>query len=154
MWWLILILIIIGALLLMVELVLLPGITVAGIASLVAYCGAAYVGYTNYGVGGMVISIGVIVLVSVAATWFSLRAKTWQRFALKQSIDSHSQQSPEGDVKTGEHGVTITRLAPMGKVIIGGATYEAKVIDAFVNQQTEVEVTGFENFTVIVKPIQ
>jgi membrane-bound ClpP family serine protease len=138
----------------MVELVLLPGITIAGIASLVAYCGAAYVAYVNYGVNGVLISLGVIVVISVVATWFSLRAKTWQKFALKQNIDSHSQESPEGAVKMGERGVAITRLAPMGKVIIGGQTYEAKVIDSFVNQQTEVEVTGFENFTVIVKQIQ
>lgn len=154
MWWLIVVLILIGALLLVAELVLLPGITVAGIASLASYCGAAYIGYANYGVTGVLISVGVIIVVSVIATWFSLRAKTWQKLALKQNIDSRSQESPEGAVKTGERGVAITRLAPMGKVIIGGETYEAKVIDAFVDQQTEVEVTGFENFTVIVKPIQ
>jgi membrane-bound ClpP family serine protease len=151
--WLILVLIIIGALLLLVEIVLLPGITIAGIASLASYCGAAYVGYVNYGVSGVLITVGVIVVVSVAATWFSLRAKTWQRFALHQNIDSHSHTSPADVVKTGERGVTITRLAPMGKVIIGGQTFEAKVVEGFVDQQTEVEVTGFENFTVIVKPI-
>jgi membrane-bound ClpP family serine protease len=136
-----------------VELVLLPGITVAGIASLVAYCGAAYVAYINYGVNGVLISVAVIVVVSLLATWFSLRAKTWQKFALHQNIESRSNSSPADVVKTGERGVALTRLAPMGKVIIGGATYEAKVLEGFVDQQTEVEVTGFENFTVIVKPI-
>jgi membrane-bound ClpP family serine protease len=154
MWWLIAILIVIGALLLVVELVLLPGITIAGIASLASYCGAAYVAYINYGVNGVLVSIGVIVVVSLLATWFSLRAKTWQKFALHQNIDSHSHSSPADMVKTGERGVAITRLAPMGKVIIGGETYEAKAVETFVDQQTEVEVTGFENFTVVVKPIK
>ncbi len=154
MWWLIVIIIIVGASLLVVELVLLPGFTIAGIAALACYCGASYMAYANYGVTGLLIAVGVVVVVSVAATWFSLRAKTWKRFALNQNIDGEAQSSPEHQVKIGERGVAITRLAPMGKVIIGGQTYEAKAIDAFVDQQTEVEVTGFENFNVIVKTIK
>ena len=154
MWWIIAILIVIGALLLVVELILLPGFTVAGIGGLACYCGAAYMAYANYGGTGLLITIGVVVLVSIIATWFSLRAKTWKKFALSQNIDGEAQVSPEQQVKTGERGVAITRLAPMGKVMIGGQTYEAKAIDLFVDQQTEVEVTGFENFNVIVKPIK
>lgn len=153
MWWLIGILIIIGALLLVAELVLLPGITIAGIGALGSYCGAAYVGYANYGTTGVVVTIAVIIVVSVIATWLSLRAKTWQKLALKQNIDSKSQESPDGPVKIGERGVAVTRLAPMGKVMIGGETYEAKAIDTFVDQQTEVEVTGFDNFSVVVRPV-
>lgn len=153
MWWLIAILILIGAGLLVVELVLLPGITIAGIGALGCYCGAAYLGYANYGVTGVLVAVGVVIVVSVIATWFSLRAKTWQKFALKQNIDSVSQESPEKRVKVGEHGVAITRLAPMGKVMIGGETYEAKAVDTFLDQQTEVEVTGFDNFTVIVRTL-
>lgn len=144
--------IVVGALLLVIELVLLPGFTVAGIGGLACYCGAAYMAYANYGVTGLLITIGVIVLVSVVATWLSLRSKTWKKFALHQNIDGASQSSPEHQVNMGERGVAITRLAPMGKVMIGGQTYEAKTIDSFVDQQTEVEVTGFENFNVIVKP--
>ncbi len=154
MWWIIAVLIVVGALLLVIELVLLPGFTVAGIAALACYCGAAYMGYANYGGTGLSITIGVIVVVSVVATWLSLQAKTWKRFALNQNIDGEAQSSPEHQVKMGERGVAITRLAPMGKVMIGGQTYEAKAIDSFVDQQTEVEVTGFENFNVIVKPIK
>lgn len=154
MWWLIAILVVVGALLLIAEIVLLPGITVAGIGALACYCGAAYIGYVNYGTTGVLASVGAIILVSITATWFSLRAKTWQRFALKNNIDGKSQESPEQQVKLGERGIAITRLAPMGKVMIGGETYEAKAIDMFVDQQTEVEVTGFENFNIIVKPIE
>ncbi len=154
MWWVIAVLIVIGALLLVVEIVLLPGFTVAGIGGLACYCGASYLAYANYGVTGLLVTIGIVLVVSVIATWLSLRAKTWKRFALSQNIDGEAQISPERQVRMGERGVAITRLAPMGKVMIGGQTYEAKAIDSFVDQQTEVEVTGFENFNVIVKPIK
>lgn len=51
-------------------------------------------------------------------------------------------------------GVTLSRLSPMGKVEIGGRTYEAKSQGAYVDQQRDVEVVGFENFSVIVKTIK
>ena len=41
----------------------------------------------------------------------------------------------------------------MGKVEIDGKLYEAKSGGEYINQRTEVEVIGFENFTVIVKKI-
>jgi membrane-bound ClpP family serine protease len=41
----------------------------------------------------------------------------------------------------------------MGKVNIAGKIYEAKSVDSYIDQRSEVEVVGFENFTVIVKKI-
>ena len=154
MWWLISLLIILGAFLLIAELVLFPGITIAGIAALGSYCGASYIAYINYGVSGVLISVALIIIISIISTWLSLRSKTWQKLAQKQNIDGKSQESPRGTVNIGEHGVTLTRLAPSGKVIIGGETYEARTLTQFLDPQTEIEVTGFENFTVIVKQIK
>jgi membrane-bound ClpP family serine protease len=93
-------------------------------------------------------------VLSVITTWFSLRAKTWQRFALGDKIESKSQDAPGRKVKEGERGVALGRLAPMGTVVIDGRNYEAKTTGGFVDQQTEVEVIGFENFNVIVKPVK
>jgi membrane-bound ClpP family serine protease len=56
-------------------------------------------------------------------------------------------------VKIGDCGVTISRLSPMGKVLIGGKEYEAKSAEAYIDQRSEVTVIGFENFTIIVKSI-
>ena len=39
----------------------------------------------------------------------------------------------------------------MGKIEVGGKIYEAKSLDAYVDPRREVEVVGFENFSVIVK---
>ena len=61
--------------------------------------------------------------------------------------------SPESELKVGDRGVTLSRLAPMGKVDFGGRTYEAKSLDSFVDPRKEVEVVGFENFNVIVRTI-
>ena len=152
---LIIALIIIGVLLVVAELVLLPGLSVAGIGALICYGIAIYFGFSTYGTNGGLIVIGSILILSVIATVLSLRARTWHKLALTQEIDGKSQIDPQDTLKIGDRGLTVTRLAPMGKVTISGETYEAKSQgNLYLDPKQGIEVVGFENFNVIVKPLQ
>ena len=148
---LVIFLILLGLFFLVVELIFLPGITLGTILSAVSYGAAIYLGFSRLGlVGGMII-LFVIAALSLVATVVSLRAKTWQRLALNNKVDSQSNASPEEVVAVGAKGVTISRLSPMGKVEIDGKTYEAKSGGEYIDQRTEVEVVGFENSNIIVR---
>lgn len=149
----IILLLVLGALFLLAELVLLPGVTIGTILSLICYAGAIYLAFTTFGTTIGVVVIGVVILLSLITTIFSLREKTWQRFSLKQNIDSVSNESPEMDVKIGDRGVAVSRIAPMGKIEIGGKRYEAKSADVLIDQREEVEVIGFENNSIVVRKV-
>lgn len=146
-------LILVGLLLLVVELVFLPGTTIAGICSFIALGFSVYRAYILYDTPGAMIVVGVIAALAVATVIISLKMRTWQRFSLKDNIDGISQPRPEEALHVGERGITVTRLAPMGKALFANTTYEVKSIDAYVDPRTEVEVVGFENFNAIVKTI-
>lgn len=147
----IILLLLLGALFLMAELVLLPGVTIGTILSLACYGGAIYLGFALYGTTVGIVVVAVVIVLALLTTILSLRAKTWQRFSLKQNIDSVSNNLPENEVKIGDQGVAVSRIAPMGKVEIGGKRYEAKSEDVFIDQRDEVEVVGFENASVVVR---
>ena len=149
----IILLVFFGLLFLLAELVLLPGVSIGAILSLVCYGSSIYLAFRDYGTTGGVVVIAVVLLLSLLVVVVSLRARTWQRFSLKQKIESSSMPLPDNEVKAGDRGVAVSRLAPMGKVEIGGRTYEAKSTGAYVDPQRKVEVVGFENFSVIVKPL-
>lgn len=154
MFWIVL-LILLGAIFLMAELVLLPGVSIGGILALGCNVAAGYFAFAWYGSTAGWIAIGIIFLVAVFVTILSLRAKTWQKLSLHQQITSSSMDTPqEHNVKVGDRGVTITRLAPMGKVEIAGHMFEAKSTTELIDQQSEIEVTGFENFNIIVKKVK
>jgi len=149
----IVLLIALGVLFLVAELVLLPGVSVGALLALVCYGSSVWLAFRDYGLAAACVAAAVIVALSLAATFFSLRAKTWQRFSLRQQIDSSSAPLPEENLKVGDRGTTLSRLSPMGKVEIGGRIYEAKSLDAYVDPRVEVEVAGFENFSVIVRTV-
>lgn len=149
----IVLLILLGVLFLVAELLVITGSIIGAVLALVCYGSAIYLAFVGHGAFVGVVVIAVILLLSLISTIVSLRAKTWRKLSLKQEIDSASMPLPEERLKPGMHGVALSRLAPTGKVEIEGAVYEARSIDVYVDQRTQIEVVGFENFTVIVKKI-
>lgn len=150
----IILLVLLGVFFLVVELVFLQGVTIGVLLSLASYGSAIYLAFRSNGVMGGVIAIVIILLLSLIATIFSLRAKTWRRLALNDKLEGVSMQSPEHELVVGDKGVSLSRLCPMGKVNFNGKVYEAKSLDAYIDQRSEVVVVGFENFTVLVKIVK
>lgn len=151
----IVLLILLGLLFLVAEIVLLPGVSIGAILSLVCYGSAIYISYYDYGpVTGTTVVFVVLLLSALAAVW-SLRAKTWQRFSLNKKIDAVTGASPaQENVKIGDRGVTLSRLSPMGTVVIAERIYEAKLTSGYADPRLQVEVVGFDNNAVIVKIVE
>ncbi len=115
-----------GLLFLVAELVLLPGVSIGALLSLVCYGSSIYLAFRDYGpLTGAVVVIAILVLSCIAIV-ISLRAKTWQRFSLKQEIHSSSMPEPDKELQIGARGTSVSRLSPMGKISIDGRIYEAK----------------------------
>ena len=146
-------LVVLGLFFLVAELIFLPGVTFGIILSLVGYAAAIFLGFTRFGTVGGCMVLAIVIALSLVATLLSLRARTWQRFALNDKVEGQSMETPALQVSVGDRGVTISRLSPMGKVNIAGKEYEAKSLDSYIDQRTAVEVIGFENFTIIVKSV-
>lgn len=150
----IILLIFFGLLFLVAEVVLLPGVSIGALLSMVCYGSSIYLSFRDHGTSTGIWVIVAILVLSLIAVVISLRAKTWQRFSLRQEIRSSSMPvTPAEELKVGDRGTTVSRLSPMGKVEIGGKTYEAKSQGPYVDPQRTVEVVGFENFSVVVRPV-
>ena len=150
----IILLILLSIFLFVVEFLLIPGITVAGIGGALLLIAALFMGYKYHGVTtGNLLLAGTFVLF-VATTVVILKGRTWKRISLHTTIDSRVNMQEEGvaAVKTGDTGKTVSRLNPMGKVMIAGRVYEAKSITGYVEQQEEIEVVKVSGKQIIVKP--
>ncbi len=150
----ILFLILLALLFLVVELLLLPGITVAGLLALVCGGSAIYRAFADFGwLAGVAVS-AVVLLLALVTVVVSLRSKTWQRFALKQKVDSSAGVPVEQRIGIGARGRALSRLSPMGTVEIEGVIYEAKLLSGYADPQTEVEVVGYENSNIVVRIVK
>jgi membrane-bound ClpP family serine protease len=151
----IIILIILGILLFVIEFLLVPGVTIAGIGGLILTVFGIYKAFNDYGATvGVWVLIGTIIL-SVFVIALSLRARTWDRLMLKTNMDSTVDKKLTDDqVKVGDRGTTLTRMAPMGKILVNDLVREAKSIDGFVDEHSEIEIVSIEGTRISVKPIK
>lgn len=142
-----------GVILLIAELVLLPGITIAGIASFCCLVGASAWVFAEFGISYGFVALGGVTALVVIILAIFLRPKTWSKMALHTEITKTIDTPIEELVPNSSTGSALTRLAPMGKVLIEGKTYEAKTMGAYIDQGTKIRVIGYDNQNVIVEAI-
>jgi len=150
-WLLIATFIIIGLIVLALEILVIPGVGIAGVIGFILIAIGIWQAYSGYGMlAGHLVLAGTIVL-TVITLVLSLRGKTWRKLALSTAIDSKVNVIDHELIKTGDTGKTVSRLAPMGKALINGEFYEVSTNGDFIDQQTEIVVEKIEYNKVIVK---
>ena len=134
-----------------IEIFIVPGTSIAGIAAAICLIAANYITYHLFGstIGGWVLVCSIIVC-SIIGIW-AVRSKFMERYWLHKSIDSTAATSEQLSVKTGEEGIAITRLALIGNAEINGNIIEVKSADGFIDEGTPIIVIRVEEALVTVK---
>ncbi|NDP22093.1 MAG: hypothetical protein GZ091_13575 [Paludibacter sp.] len=149
----VIVLLFIGIILFLVELFLIPGISIAGIAGTIFMGGAVYYAYANMSsTAGHITLFGSFILLAVVITIF-LKSNALDRMALKTNITGKNDPLEKIIINVGDTGIASSRLAPMGKVKINGNIVEAKTNGEFIDQGTEVRVMKVFNTNILVERI-
>ena len=149
----IIIILLIALLLIFLEIFVLPGINVAGILGLLLMIAGIYLGYRQIGAPTAHYILATTLVLGTLIMFFGLRSSTWRKVALDTAIESKVADDVSENVKVGDRGTALTRLGPIGTVLINGMTFEAKsanIIDA----KTEIEVMEIDGNEIIVKPLK
>jgi len=148
---LIILLIILGISLILLEFLVIPGTTISAIGGFLLLGSGVYLSYNLYGnyIGNITVVVTGIAV--VIAFIYALRSGTWRKAMLKAEIKGVANTFDIDKINIGDKGITISRLAPMGKVLVNNILVEAKSINDFINQQTEIEVVQIEQNKLIVK---
>ncbi len=147
-------LIILGLLLMMLEFLVIPGVTIAGIGGLLLIGGGVYFAYDTYGIIAGNYTTGGATVFVIAIIFYSLRAKTWDKLMLKTNVDSVIESYDTSKVNIGDIGETTTKLSPMGKINVNGLYIDGQSISTLIEPNTKVEVIKILPNKIIVKQIK
>lgn len=148
---LIITLILVGIVLMIAEILLIPGIGVAGILGLLSMGGSCWYAFYEFGnlTGGIVTGVTAVVLVAFAVV--VLRAKTWKRMTLNTTIESKVNKLTV-ELSVSDKGRTVTRLAPMGSARFGDEIVEVKALEGMIDPNVDVEICMIEDGKIYVVP--
>ena len=134
-------LVISALLLLLVELFVIPGSSLAAILSAICLTWAVAYAFINISaLAGIITLIIALILGSCVLITF-MRSKTLDKVALTEEVSSTVDRSVAAQVQVGDKGYAVTRLALIGNAEINGHVVEVRSADGFLNEKTPVVVT-------------
>lgn len=136
----------------MLEILVIPGVGVIGILGGLLIVVAIYGAYSISATYGHIALLASVVL-SVASIYFSLKSKTWKKASLSVSTDGRVNVIDENEVKEGDTGITVSRLAVVGNARINDKIFEVESTKGFIDTHTKVEVTKVTGNKIYVKPV-
>lgn len=147
----VIVIIVLGIILLLLEFLIFPGVTVFGIGGFLFILFGVGAAYYYHGVQTGNYTLLITVVLSATVIFFLFKQKTWKKIGLESNITSHNVPFEVEKIHVGDPGRTVTRLAPIGKVIINDVICEGKSISGYINENTDIVVVKVLKTQIIVK---
>jgi membrane-bound ClpP family serine protease len=150
---LIVLLIGIGISLILVEVLLLPGVTFVGLIGGLLMIGGAVASYYYFGrtaghftIAGEVTAIGLSI-------FLSFKYKTWKNLALEHRLENRVNDETPAMVNVGDTGVAVSTLRPVGKAEINNQLLEVTTYGNYLEPNSPIKVIKISNNSIFVEPI-
>lgn len=154
MWLIIAALILAGIVLIIAEVVFIPGTTIVGLLGAVFMVAGIIFAYRQYGNQvGFYVMLGTGVTTALAL-YLSFRNGAWNKLANKSAIKSKVNEGLTAKLSEGEEGVTVSALRPIGTADFQGKIFEVKTGGEYVENAMRIRIVKIRSNDIIVEPIQ
>ncbi len=151
-WFLIILLVFLGCLLIAIDFVALPTFFVSILGACMTGVGI-WQCYEGKGTtAGTILLIAAIVL-TLSFVAFFIRSRTWRHFSLNEQMDSKVNTIDDKQITVGTRGTTITRCAPSGNDLFDCETKEVHSQGTFINENRPIEIIEIEGYKITVKEV-
>ncbi|MFA5419474.1 MAG: NfeD family protein [Bacteroidales bacterium] len=153
MWSVIIILILVGFLLLLLEILVIPGAGLPGIVGFGLMVAGIWIAYRDQGMMEGHITLTATLAMSMVGIVLALRSKTWKNATLTAEIDGKAGQNTRMSIQVGDHGITISRCTPGGTAEFNNQLVEVTTLSEFIDPQQKIEIVKISGNKIIVKQI-
>jgi membrane-bound ClpP family serine protease len=142
--------VVLGIAFFILEIFFLPGVSIGGVVGTLFTGAAIWYAFAKIGEAAGWIVVVVSAVVMLAAVVYFIKGKPLDKMALNKELEADNLYDMS-NVAVGDEGRTLSRLAPMGKVLVNGEDYEAKVRNGFLDGNVSVIVVAKEGNVLVVE---
>lgn len=154
MWLAIIILLIIGILLIITELIFIPGTTIFGIGGLLLTAAGVIMAFVNFGSGPGFTVLGISFLVLLVLLLISFRSNTWDKLSLKSANTGRVNEEVKNNLCKGDQGITLSALRPGGKAEFNDITVEVSTLGQYLEAGTQVRIIAIRDQRIFVEAVE
>jgi len=152
-WITVILLIGIGLLLIVVELIFVPGTTIVGILGFILTAIGIWMGYAALGTTIGHIILAATILIGGFTFFYSFRSNSWARFALKEQHRSRVNEEQQHALEVGTVGKTVSALRPQGTALFAEHHHEVQTQGEFVPSNMTVRIIKLFQNKIIVEQV-
>jgi membrane-bound ClpP family serine protease len=152
-WFIVLFLISLGLLLLVVEVIFIPGTSVAGFIGFGLMITGAVLSFKYFDDQTGWIVVASSGAVSAVVFIWVFRAKPWKQFALKSTSSSKLNEGQFVGLTEGTEGVAISMLRPRGNANFSDKTVEVSSLGNFIEAGTQIKIVKISSSQIFVEPL-
>jgi membrane-bound ClpP family serine protease len=152
-WTTVISLILFGLLLLIAEIIFVPGTTVVGLIGFVFMAVGVGLSFRYFGSEIGWITVAGSSVASGLLLYLAFKANIWSKFALKSSITSKVNEGELVELKPGQEGSALSALRPVGKADLGGKSYEVRTNGEYIETGTRIRIIRIISNQIIVEPL-
>jgi membrane-bound ClpP family serine protease len=152
-WVTVILLIGIGLVLIIVELIFVPGTTIVGILGFILSAIGIWIGYAALGTTIGHIILGSSVLISGIAFFYSFKNDVWSRFALNDQINSRVNDEHPHTLEIGAIGITVSALRPQGTAIFNNRRHEVQTKGEFISPNQTIRIIKLNHNKITVEEV-
>jgi membrane-bound ClpP family serine protease len=153
-WSIVISLLALGLFLLVIEIFFVPGTTVVGLAGFAMMIAGIVFAFRYFGSSVGWITLGSTGVASGVLLYFAFRPGMWDKLALKSSSDGKVNAGEMNNFTTGQEGIAISALRPVGKADLGDRVAEVRTNGDYVESGTRVRIVKLLSNQIIVEPIK
>jgi membrane-bound ClpP family serine protease len=151
--WLSVVLLIVVALILIVaELIFVPGTTLVGLIGLACMALGIYLSFDYFGSGTGWLVLGISGIGTFIIVIYGFHSRAWERFALKKRSKSRVNEDFKMDLKIGQVGKALSTLRPVGKAEFGSQVIEVQSLGNYVKTGAQIRIINLKDNKIIVEP--
>ncbi len=144
-------LLIIGLILLLVEILFIPGTTIVGAFGLLVSIAGIIYAFLSYDVQTAWLITGIAAVLNIGVIIYGFNSGVWNKFSLKSSIRGGTFDGRTDGFQVGMPGKALSDLKPFGKGVFGEQIVEIKSEGGFIGVNSDITIIKIENNKIIVK---
>ncbi|MEO1051236.1 MAG: NfeD family protein [Bacteroidota bacterium] len=145
-------LIIIGLLLIVVEIIFVPGTTFVGILGFILAALGVYFTFDYYGSATGVYVMGGTLFVFAICLYYGFKSNAWERFSLKTKMEGKFNEGRRDNLKVGDEGQALSALRPIGKAEFDGVEYEVSSLGDYIEAESQIKIIKIDINNIFVEP--
>jgi membrane-bound ClpP family serine protease len=144
-------LLLIGLVLVLAEILFVPGTTIVGIFGIIVSIAGVYYAFVSFEPMIAWWITALTLLLNLGAIIYGFSSGIWKRFSLKSSMEGGAFDGRTDGLHIGMIGTASSDLKPIGKAVFDEKIYEVNSTNGFIPVESVITIVKIENNKILVR---